>query len=81
MAMPARIRKIYNSKHLQSYEFTWIRDTAAARTVIQANLVYEESGNQVKKGVEFIMINNGSDGKPAARGPRSHWFILFWDII
>ena len=81
MAMPARIRKIYNSKHLQSFEFTGIRDTASARTVIQANLVYEESGNQVKKGVEFIMINNGSDGKPAAHGPESHWFILFWDVI
>ena len=80
-AIPARIRKIYNSKHLQSFEFTGIRDTAAARTVIQANLVYEEFGNQVEKAVEFIMINNGSHGKPAVRGPGSGWVILFWDII
>jgi hypothetical protein len=80
-AMPARIRKIYNSKHLQSFEFTGIRDTAAARTVIQAYLVYEEFGNQVEKAVEFIMINNGSDGKPAVRGSGSGWLILFWDII
>jgi hypothetical protein len=80
-AMPARIRKIYNSKHLQSFEFTGIRDTAAARTVIQANLVYEEFGNQVEKVVEFIMINKDIDGKPAVRGPESCWFILFWDIV
>jgi hypothetical protein len=80
-AMPARIRKIYNSKHLQSFEFTGIRDTAAARTVIQANLVYEEFGNQVGKTVEFIMINNSANGKPAVRGPGSSWFILFWDIV
>jgi hypothetical protein len=80
-AMPARIRKIYNSKHLQSFEFTGIRDTAAARTVIQANLVYEEFGNQVGKTVEFILINNSADGKPSVRGPGSCWFILFWDIV
>ncbi len=80
-AMPARIRKIYNSKHLRSFEFTGIRDTAAARTVIQANLVYEEFGNQVEKTVEFIMINNGTDEQPAVRGPGSCWFILFWDIV
>ncbi len=80
-AIPARIRKTYDSKHLQSFELTGIRDTAAARTVIQANLVYEEFGNQVEKSVEFIMINNGADGKPAVREPASSWFILFWDIV
>ncbi len=80
-AMPARIREIYNSKHLQSFEFNGIRDTAAARTVIQTNLVYEEFGNQVGKTVEFIMMNYGADGKPAVRGPGSCWFILFWDIV
>ena len=79
-AMPARIRKIYNSKNLQSFELTEIRDTAAARTVIQANLVYEEFGNQVGKTVEFVMKNN-DDEKPAVRGPGSGWFILFWDIV
>ena len=59
---------MYKSKHLQSFEFIDIRDTASARTVINARLVYEESGNQVEKSVEFIMINNDFKGKPTDSG-------------
>jgi hypothetical protein len=53
--MPRRIREIYNSKHLMHFEFTDIRDTAPATTIIQAMLVYDERGARVDKSVQFIM--------------------------
>lgn len=80
--MPARIRKVYDSKHLQSFEFIEIRDTASARTVIRTNLVYEEFDNKVEKTVEFIMLNKDAKGDFSIRGtPESNWFILFWDLV
>lgn len=73
--------KSYQHGIYEILETTNAEDIAAARTVIQANLVYEEFGNQVGKVAEFIMINNSNDGKPAVRGPESSWLIPFWDTV
>jgi hypothetical protein len=81
-AMPIRIKSVYGSKILQSFEFIGIRDTAAARTVIKVKLIYEEFGHIIEKPVEFIMICKNANREPAIRDtPGSNWVILFWNMV
>jgi hypothetical protein len=81
-SMPARVRELYDSKHLKSFEYTTISDDAPAITVIQAKLIYEEHEKEVEKFVQFRMINKDAKGKTAVHGsPGSNWEILNWYII
>lgn len=52
-SMPARVREVYDSKHLKSFEYTRISDDAPAITVIQVKLIYEEYEKEVEKFVHF----------------------------
>lgn len=47
--IPRRIEKLYNSKHLESFKFTDICETALLTAIIQVMLVYEEYGTRVEK--------------------------------
>jgi len=80
--LPKRIREIYDSKHLKSFEFTEIQDTASATSIIQVRLNYEESGEQREKQVKFVMNSINSRGEPEVKGTRgSNWFIRFWEMV
>lgn len=78
--MPGRVRELYDSKHLKSFEYTKISDDAPAITVIQVKLMYEEYEKEVERLVQFRMINKDAKGEPAVHGiPGSNWEILNWD--
>jgi hypothetical protein len=51
---------IFN-KIFEDLEFEDVKDQAAAMTVITAKLVYEDSGQEIKKSFEFRLINLDSD--------------------
>jgi len=79
--MPARVREIYVSKRLQSFEFIEISDLAPAITMIQTKLIYEENARRAEEVVKFRMINADAEGKAAISGtPGSSWVIQNWDI-
>lgn len=80
--MPALVREVYDSKHLRAFEFVEISDVAVAVTKIQTRLVYEESGNEIERIVEFRMTNEDSEGGPAVRGkPGSAWVVMNWGAV
>lgn len=78
---PIRIRKIFESKILNSFEFTLIRDSAAAISIISTELVFEEYGEEVKKSLEFRLIYENSKGEAEMRdNPNSEWKIINWEL-
>lgn len=80
--MPALVREVYDSKHLRAYKFVEISDEAAAVTKIRTSLVYEESGNEIERIVEFRVMNEDSEGGPAVRGkPGSTWVVMNWRAV
>jgi len=80
--MPSLIREIYDSKCLRAFEFEEVNDLAAAVTVIETRLSYEEGGREVEEVVAFRMMCEDSTGKAAVRGkPGSSWSILNWRAI
>lgn len=79
-SMPARVREVYDSKHLKSFKYMKISDNAPAITVIDVKLVYEEYENDVEICVQFHMINKDAKGETSVHGtPESSWEILNWD--
>jgi hypothetical protein len=78
---PGLIRDVFKSKNLKSFVFTAIEDTAPAMTVICAELVFEELEREIRKPVEFRLINEDSEGNSAVRGkPYAEWVIVNWEV-
>lgn len=78
---PIHIRKIFESKTLKSFEFTSIRDSAAAMSIISTKLVFEEYGEDVTKSFEFRLINENSEGDTQIGDtPNSEWKIINWAL-
>lgn len=78
---PARLRQVFSSKTLKSFEFVSIQDHAAALSIISTNLVFEEDGEEVFKSFDFRLINEDCQGNPEVSGtPDSDWKIINWAI-
>ncbi|NQE35727.1 hypothetical protein E5S67_03462 [Microcoleus sp. IPMA8] len=78
---PTSIRKIFESKTLQSFKFISIVDSAPGLSTISTELVFEEYGKEVKKFFDFRLINENSKGEPEMRGtPNSAWKIINWEL-
>lgn len=71
------LREKYKAKHLKAFEFTEIKDIAAAISEIQTKLVYEEGGKEKEGVVNFRMVYEDLSELPAARGkPGGTWFVV-----
>jgi len=78
---PARLRQVFSSKALKSFEFILVQDKAAALSIISTNLVFEEYGEEVLKAFDFRLINEDSQGNPEVSGtPGSDWKIINWAL-
>jgi hypothetical protein len=77
---PGSLRKRYDQNYLHSFELEGVCDTAPARTVIKAKLVYESYGRTMERPIEFILMNYDASWKPATMGtPESNWYVYNWD--
>jgi len=77
---PGDIRKRYDQNHLLSFELEGVCDTAPARSVIKAKLVYEWYDRAIEKSFDFILMNYNDSWNPEVRGiPGSNWFVYNWD--
>jgi hypothetical protein len=77
---PGDIKKRYDQTDLQSFKLEGVCDTASARSVIKAKLVYEWFGRIIEKPFDFILMNYDDSWKPAVRGtPGSNWYVYNWD--
>ncbi|MHC5722910.1 MAG: hypothetical protein ACYT04_33460 [Nostoc sp.] len=78
---PVSIRQIFAPKNLMSFEFISIQDSAAAFSIIQTQLKFEEYGEEVIKAFNFRLINENSEGVPEVRGTsNSEWKIISWAL-
>lgn len=78
---PARIRQIFASKNLKSFEFQSVQDSTAAFSIIQTRLMFEEYGEEVTKMFDFRLINENVEGLPEVRGTsNSEWKIISWAL-
>jgi hypothetical protein len=68
-------------RHYRSDEtLEGVCDTAPARSVIKAKLVYEWYDRAVEKAFDFILMNYNDSWNPEVRGtPGSNWFVYNWD--
>jgi len=74
------IKKRYDQANLQEFEIEGVCDTASARSVIKAKLVYEWFGQTIEKSFDFILINYDDSWNPAVSGtPGSNWYVYNWD--
>lgn len=77
---PGDIRKRYEQNYLQSFELKGVCDTASARSVIKAEIVYEWYGRIMEKPFDFILMNYDDSWNPAIRGTNgSNWYVYNWD--
>lgn len=78
---PARLRQVFSSKALKSFEFVSVQENAAALSIISTNLVFEEYGEEVLRAFDFRLINEDSQGNPEVSGtPGSDWKIINWAL-
>lgn len=78
----ARVRENFSGKKLQGFEFRNISENAAALTLIEAKLMYEEDGKPVESSVTFRLINESEDGSPCVSGkPGSGWSVYNWGAV
>ncbi len=78
--MPGKVREVYGSYFLKSFELIEIIDEAASITEIKVFLNYESEGNSFEKEVKFrLVINDSLDKKTLVRGmPNATWGIGNW---
>lgn len=78
--MAGRVREVYGSHFLKSFELLEIIDEAPSATEIKVQINYESDGNSIEKEVKFrLIINDGADNKPLMRGmPNATWGIANW---
>ncbi|HEX8069061.1 MAG TPA: hypothetical protein VF546_03855 [Pyrinomonadaceae bacterium] len=78
----ARLRENFSAKRLQGFEFQSISENAAALTLIEAKLRYEEDGKPVERSLTFRLINERADGSPCVSGkPGSGWSVYNWGAV
>ena len=79
-ALAGHVRRVFDDKHLHSFEIQGICDAASARTVIKVKLIYEVQCRTMERPFEFFMVNCDTSGKTSTRGtPVSDWYIRNWD--
>lgn len=79
--LPARVREIYETMHLESFEFMGINDIAPAITKIRVKLTYDQHGAKVEKAVQFRMMIEDAEGEVSIHGtPGSSWVVDDWNI-
>lgn len=78
---PARVREVYGPKTLVAFEVTKVDDQAAAVTVVETILTYEEGGTEKRTPFEFRLVYVDPEGHPETRGlPGADWAIVFWAV-
>jgi hypothetical protein len=78
----ARVRGSFSAKKFQGFELQSISENAAALTLIETRLKYEEDGQSVECSITFRLINESADGNPCVSGkPGSGWSIYNWGAV
>jgi hypothetical protein len=78
----ARIRENFSAKKFLDFELQSISENAAAVTLIEAKLKYEEDGQPVERSMIFRLINESGDGTPCVSGkPGCGWSIYNWNAV
>jgi hypothetical protein len=79
-ALAGRVRRVFDDRHLHSFEIQGICDVASAVTVLKVKLIYEVMDRTMERPFEFFMINCDTSGKISTRGnAESDWYIRNWD--
>jgi hypothetical protein len=78
----ARVRENFSAKKLQGFELQSIGENAAALTLIEVKLRYEEDGKPVERALTFRLINESADGSACVSGkPGSGWSVYNWGAV
>jgi hypothetical protein len=80
--LAGQVRSIYGSKSLEHFEFQEINDEAAAITMIDAKICYEDEGRPVERVVVVRLLNEDSEGNPSVRGKiETRWRVVNWGLV
>lgn len=79
--LPASLRQYYENKRFKSFELLEVTDNALTVTTIKASIVYEHDENIVEKVVDFHIVKEDADGKPALPSRvDSEWVIYTFRV-
>lgn len=79
--LPASLRQYYENKRFKSFKLLEINDNSLTVTTVKASIVYEQDENAVEKVIDFHIVKEDADGKPALPSrPDSDWVIYTYRL-
>ena len=76
-----QLRAHYDTKRLKAFTLLELHDEAAAMTVIKAQLVLDEGGEERQQITDFRLLHEDGAGRAVARGkPGGAWTIFTYLI-